>query len=246
MSNEISKWGRIQSGFFRFVDVRQPEVKWAIFTSGIVEIFLVFINLHSNFSLYANDLGSLLQDLIGALVSLIGVAISGVAIVIALFSREQVDVIEKLKNGAFEDLLTDFKWLALISALDTAVFICIVLIIKTPYPLAPSWLFYLITFLVVYSFFYLLFYGYALIGNCIKMAKLKNTLERISSQSKSVPITAIEFQIDFLISRLLKGNKEEARKYYAELIGLAEKSRISNKNELLSYLNERYSEHIKT
>lgn len=222
MRNKIFK--TIKNDLFRFIDIRQPEVKWALFTSAILELFLVLINLYSNFLLYSNDLGSLFQDLIGVLVSLIGVAISGVAIVVALFSREQVDIIENLKNGAFEELLNDFKWLALVSVLDAVVFICIIFMIKTPCPLAPCWLFYLITLLIIYSFFYLLFYGYALIGNCIKMARLKNTIEKISDQSKSTPVAALEFQIDFLVSILLKSDKVEARKYYTELIRLVEKS----------------------
>ena len=153
MSNEASLGKRIRVALYRFIDLKQPEVKWALFTSLALEVFLVLIKLHSNFLMYADDLCVLFQGLIGALVSLIGVAIAGVAIVISLFSREQVDIIEK---GAFEDLLNDFKWLSLVAALDTAVFVGIILIIRSPYPLVQVYVFYLIALLLIYSFFYLL------------------------------------------------------------------------------------------
>lgn len=244
MSNEASLYKRVLVALYRFVDFKQPEVKWTLFTSLTLEVFLILIKLHSNFLLYADDLCVMFQGLIGALVSIIGVAIAGVAIVVTLFSREQVEIIEKVKKGAFEELLNDFKWLALVAALDTAVFVGIVLIIRSPYPLVQVYVFYLISFLLIYNFFYLLFYCYALIGNCIRLYKLKNTLEIISKQTKSIPVSAIEFQIEFLVAKLLKNNREEANLFYSELINLAEESNSDSNSEILAYLKERYSSYL--
>lgn len=244
MSEEASLYKRVLVALYRFVDFKQPEVKWTLFTSLTLEVFLILIKLHSNFLLYADDLCVMFQGLIGALVSIIGVAIAGVAIVVTLFSREQVEIIEKVKKGAFEELLNDFKWLALVAALDTAVFVGIVLIIRSPYPLVQVYVFYLISFLLIYNFFYLLFYCYALIGNCIRLYKLKNTLEIISKQTKSIPVSAIEFQIEFLVAKLLKNNREEANLFYSELINLAEESNSDSNSEILAYLKERYSSYL--
>ena len=199
MSNDVSQCRRIWDALYRFVDTKQPEVRWSLFVSAFLEVLLILINFYANFSLYTDDLCSLLQSLIGALVSLIGIAVAGVAIVISLFSREQVAIIEDIKAGAFEVLLKDFKWLALISGLDTAVLVGMLLIIKTPLPLVPAYLLYIISFLLIYVFFYLLFYCYALIGNCIRLYAIRNTIEEISMQTKSVPVSALEFQIDFLV-----------------------------------------------
>ncbi len=245
MGNRIPFCKKIRVALYRLIDIKQPEVKWALVTSVLLEVLLVQIKLYSNFSLYAADICSLLQDLIGSLVSLIGVAIAGVTIAITLFTREQVTIIEKVKTGAFETVLDDFKWLALLSTVNTAVFLGIILVIKSPYPLVEVHVFYLISFLLVYVFFYLLFYGYALIGNCIKLYRLKNTLEDITKQSKSVPLSALEFQTDFLVSKLLKNDKAEAKKFYSELISLVEKSNNEAKSEILEYLNNRYSAHTK-
>lgn len=120
----------------------------------------------------------------------------------------------------------------------------IVFIIRSPYPLVQVYAFYLISFLLIYNFFYLLFYCYALIGNCIRLYKLKNTLEIISKQTKSIPVSAIEFQVDFLVAKLLKNKKEDAKTFYSELIKLAEESNSDNNSEMLAYLKERYSSHL--
>lgn len=245
MSNGASRCRRTWVALYKFIDIKQPEVKWALFTSAALEILLVLIKFHSNFLLYADDICSLLQSLIGALVSLIGVAVAGVAIVISLFSKEQVEIIENIKARAFEVLLDDFKWLALVSGLDTAVLVGVLLIIKSPFPVAPACLLYVVSFLIVYSFFYLLFYCYALVGNCIKLYGIRNTLEEISMHSKSIPVSALEFQIEFLISKLLKNDQTEAKKFYSELINLAKNSKSKNNKEILEYLNERYSSYTK-
>lgn len=244
MSNDVSRCRRIWSALYRFADIKQPEVRWSLVVSAFLEVLLILINFYANFSLYTDDLCSLLQCLIGALVSLIGVAVAGVAIVISLFSREQIAIIEDIKAGAFKVLLEDFKWLALISGLDTAVLVGMLLIIKTPFPLVPAYLLYSISFLLIYVFFYLLFYCYALIGNCIRLYAIRNTIEEISMQTKSVPVSALEFQIDFLVSELLKHDKSEAKKFYSKIITLAESSKSDNKKEVLKYLKDRYASYI--
>lgn len=150
-------------------------------------------------------------------------------------------MIEKIYPSAFESLLYDFKWFALVSTIETAIFIVVIFVIKTPYLVAPVILFYLMVWLLTYGVFYLLFYGCALIGNCIRLAKIRSTLDTISTQVKNVPIAATEIQLDFLLSRLFHADKNAAHEFYSELIDVVEKSSASNKDEILQYLNERYS-----
>ena len=163
-----------RSYWFRFVDIRQPEVKWALLAAILLQAFFVCLKLNSNFLLYEEVSCDILQGLISGIIGLIGVAVAGVAIVITLFSPSQVKIIENLSPGAFGEILRDFKWLALLSAFETGLFILTIFIIRTPLPVAPPLVFYLFSFLLAYSIFYLLFYGYALISNCIKLSHIKN------------------------------------------------------------------------
>lgn len=129
---------------YRFIDKKQPEVKWAAVMSFFMESFLVVLSLHANFTIYEADICGIIQCIIAGHISFIGLAIAGIAIVIALFTADQIKEINKLKEGAFDHLLYDFKWFALVSAIATVIFIAVIFVIRSPYPFAPTWLFYII------------------------------------------------------------------------------------------------------
>ena len=240
MHKIIPTANKIAKDLYKFIDIKQPEVRWAGCISILLEFFFVFIKFYSNFLIYESELRSLLQGLIAGLISLIGIAITGIAIVIVLFSTEQIKMIDEIRPNAFESLLYDFKWLALVSTFETALFIAVIFVIRSPYPLVHVVFFYVIVFLLVYGVFYLLFYGCALIGNCIKLSKIRSTLDEISMRSKSALESAIELQIDYLVSMLFQGDKKSAFRFYSELICLIETSSIKNKKEVIQYLADRY------
>lgn len=228
-------------GLYKLVDIKQPEVKWALGISILLESFFVAISFQKNFLLYENEVCGLIQCIIAGLISLIGVAIAGIAIVITLYNAEQVKLIEKLYPGAFKKILYDFKWFALVSTLETAIFIAIIFLIKTPYAVIPTILFYIITFILIYGVFYLLFYGCALIGNFIKMAQIKYSLDTALVQSKNIPLSATELQLDFLVAKLFSNDKQAAHKFYEELIELLERGSMDSKAEIIEYLKKRYT-----
>ena len=231
---------KMSRGLYRFIDIRHPEVRWAVGISIFMEFLFIALSLHSNFSIYENDVCSLIQCAIAGLISLIGVAIAGIAIVIALFTTEEIKTINELVPNSFDDLLYDFKWFALVSAIEVSVFVAMIFVIRSPYPIAPMPLFYFVIFLLVYGVFYLLFYGYALVGNFIKMAGIKCKLDAASKQSKSIPLLAIEVELDFLVSRLFHEDKQASSKFYSELINVLEKSTLNSKDEIVDYLKKRY------
>lgn len=241
MSKDTSNKQKRKIHVFKVIDLRQPEVKCALCISLLLAAFYISVDLHSGFPLYEKTISDILQCLVSGVVGLIGVAIAGVAIVIALFSSSQIKTIEELSPGAFEEILYDFKWFALLSALETALFILTILVIHTPLPIAPAFVFYLFAFLLTYSVFYLLFYGYALIGNCIKLSHIKNSLEKISILKKDVPTSAIELELEFLVSKLLAENRVAADDFYKELMSKIETSTLDGKAEMLDYLNNRYN-----
>lgn len=230
----------ILSHAYKFIDIRQPEVKWAAGVSIILTGLFFAFPIYSDFATYEDEICSLIQCIIAGAFGLIGVSIAGIAIVITLFTVEQIQMLEKLQAGAFDDLLYDFKWFALIASLEISVFVATLFIIRSPYPLVPKPAFYLIVFVLIYSVFYLVFYGYSLIGNFIKMSKLKQSLSTIPDQIKSTPVQAMELQLNFLVSKLVKGNKDDAKLFYTELIEIVEESSISNRDEIAKYLKEHH------
>lgn len=72
------------------------------------------------------------------------------------------------------------------------------------------------------------------------MSKLKQSLSTIPDQIKSTPVQAMELQLNFLVSKLVKGNKDDAKLFYTELIEIVEESSISNRDEIAKYLKEHH------
>lgn len=89
IGEEESKGKRIFTKLLKLVDIRQPEVKFALSVATILEVFFIAIRFHSGFNLYIDEVISLLHCVIGGLFGLVGFAIAGVSIVIALFTPEQ-------------------------------------------------------------------------------------------------------------------------------------------------------------
>lgn len=69
-------------GLYRFIDKKQPEVKWTAVMSLLMECLFVALSLHSNFTIYESDICNIIQCIIAGLIGFIGVAIAGIAIVI--------------------------------------------------------------------------------------------------------------------------------------------------------------------
>lgn len=229
-----------KSSFLRLFDIKQSEVRLGSIIALVLLIFFLSIKMHSNFLFFESDLGNLFLCIIAALISLIGIAIAGVAIVITLFSSEQIKILDTLEKGAFETLLSDFKWFAQVATVQVAIYICLVFIIQLPYLLVDKVPYYVITFLLSYGFFYLLFYGCSLIGNCIRLSRLRCSLDEIKLLSKNVPTCAIELKLDFLISKIFNEDIKLSKEFYKELYSLIQDSSLENRDQLLKYIAERH------
>jgi hypothetical protein len=238
--NKFNKCNKIIKKLYKFIDFRQTEVKFAAITSLVLEIFFLVISFYSNFQLFENYLNGLFQCIIGGLISLLGLAVAGVAIVITLFTPQQIKILDKLKQGAFEVLLEDFRWFALTTIITISILLGIGFLIQLPYNLPHFILFYLIVFATVYLVFYLLFYGSALIRNCIMLSRLKCTIDEISSEQKTKFEIVNEMVLDFLVNEYCANNKLDKNNFYLKLSTIICQSNIKDKEEIIQYYNDRY------
>ena len=173
----------------------------------------------------------------------IAVAIAGIAIVINLFSKEEIKLIEELNKGAYKILLDDFGWFALLSSIELLVALVTYLIIGFIGGAFPKGLFIGVASLYVYVFVYILFYAYALVKNCIALDQLRRTMEAIGTIEKNameVRVNTIELQMDYLVACTNGMQKGKTREYYAKLMELARISPYENKDEIESYIKSRY------
>ncbi len=223
---------------FKLIDPKQFEVRFAFGLSIFCSLFLFLIAFHKNFSSFHSSLPDLILAVISGLISLIGIAVAGITIVITLFNVQQIKLINSLKECSFDLLLYDFKWFAMVATFEVAIFMLLFFGVQLPLPLVPAIFLYLICFCLFYLILYLLFYACALIGNCISLSRLKLTLDKISSEEKSIAVIANECKIDFLISKLLKQNAVAANDFYDELLSIIESSDRPQKDDIASYLRK--------
>lgn len=72
------------------------------------------------------------------------------------------------------------------------------------------------------------------------MSHLKCSLDKVLNQTKSIPVSAVELQVDFLVSKLFHGDKQAACGFYSELVDIIEQGSAKNKNEIVEYLKAKY------
>ena len=83
---------------YDLVNIHETEVKLAIIFTAFTIFILVYLQIYNNFSLFEERFSSILEMLSGGLIGLLGFSISGIAIIVTLFTKEETYWITKL-NG---------------------------------------------------------------------------------------------------------------------------------------------------
>lgn len=161
----------------RYLPSKDVETYLSLLVAGIVTITAVVSSSYATLIAYQELIQPFLLTIIGGAMSILGLSISGVAIVISMFSARDVDLIDKLRENAFEELLTDFKFLAfhISSGIILLSLIYFREVVVLPLGLAKIGT-YLCLFYVTHFLAFTVLYSAALVGNCIKLSKLKQTL----------------------------------------------------------------------
>lgn len=89
-------------------------------------------------------------------------------------------------------------------------------------------------------FFFNLFYIISLIGECIKINKIKTQSREIISLEKTIYDIANEFRIDFILAILLKEKNLNREQLLKELCSMIDKSNISDGEIIKEYFRNYY------
>lgn len=107
----------------RKLNLQEPEVVRALLTSILFLIVFLYIDFYNVFLNHIGDLRTLILGLIGGLLSLLGFSITGIAIVISLFSAQDIKSIEDLKRNSYQDILETFKHFAYDMVINIVLFV---------------------------------------------------------------------------------------------------------------------------
>ena len=224
----------------RKFNYKEPEVVKALACRGIFAGFLVMIDLYSVFLLQIGEIRSLVLATIGGLLGLIGVSIAGIAIALSMFTAKEIRTINNLKEHAFETILNTFKYFAYDVVIEIVLLIGVFFLMLSNIPAPNAVLFYVVLIAILYYFFYILFYGWALLGNYVSLSSIKNMVGKIEEKEKTQFDSFNEVAIEQLIEIIYRGYEQDPKRFYETLLHAVSLSSHPQKAELIEYIKKKY------
>ena len=108
------------------------------------------------------------------------------------------------------------------------------------FPSPPVPIFYVVTFIISYYLLYILFYGWALLGNYVSLSRLRDTIGKIEATEKSKFDSFNELGLEQLVEIIYRSSGQESKSFYRTLLQTVKNSSISQKEELIEYIEKRY------
>lgn len=221
MIKHIKKYKKYENIY----NIKLFEVKISIIITFILFICdLTILSLYENFFYMKEFLISFLSDVIFSGVGLIGFLLSALSIVMGMINKDIKLQLNKLYNPSeAEDrlnfLVYDFIFIALVISAEIIISFFILLFLNTNLPLVSKSIFNIISLLLCYLFFFILFSCISLIRECYLIFKLMIKLDQISGYEE---IALIEYQkTKEEFKKEAKKATYEDKKYYIENINVA-------------------------
>lgn len=224
----------------RKINFKEPEVVKATLASMLLIIFFILIDFRTVFLSNIEPIRSLFLALIGGLIGLLGVSIAGIAIALSMFTSKEVRTINDLRQDSFSEILKTFSHFAYDVILCIILFIGVFLLLLTELPAPPIFVFYIATILISYYFLYILFYGWALLGNYISLSNIKDTIGKIEAGEKSKFDSFNELGLEQLVEIIYRGSGQESESFYRTLLRVIKNGSLPQKEELIEYIEKRY------
>lgn len=236
----MSNWKN--SKMYDLFNKKEWEVKWSFGISVLILAFFIYINLYHDFFAFQEMLNTLIICLIGAMIGLLGFSLSGIAIIVSLFSRRETKSIN-LINGenAITRILSSYSFLAKNIGMQCFVLIAVYFLISSRLMIAPIILFYILVLIETYHIVFIVLYTVALVQNCIELYKIKNIYSEIESAKKTIHDEANEIKIDYIFSTLVNNYGCSTEEVLNKLIVFVSESKIENKDKIIEYIKNQYN-----
>ena len=232
---------KISKNIARYVNVQEPEVHVTVFLTITLAIGFNYLKIFENFIAIQDIIQGIITAFIGGFIGLLGIVLAGVAIIIGLFSRKEINLIENV-NGVdlLAIVLDSFKFCAISLGLEIIYLSFINVVIAVPEPLVAQCWFYIFLFITLYGIIFNLFYVISLMNESIDLYKLKQEYAEASNLKKSVFDKANEQRIDFILSKIINKQAINTDTFTEELLESIDKSNLENKEEIKEYLKSYY------
>ena len=226
-----------------FFNIKEKEVQYALVLSITIMVLLYFLNIYDDFITIQGNIIDFLELLLGGIIGLLGFSISAIAIIVTLFSREEMVQIEKINGkNVLEDFLSSYVFLNISIAIEIAELVIIVLAISSNKSQVNAIVFWLISWILTYHFFFNIFYLVSLVRNCVELYKIKRIYSKIEKEEWRFIDEINDVRIEFLLSTLMNVcdcSQQQMKEFMIEFV----RNRPSDNEERLEkYIEKRYGE----
>lgn len=240
--------------FYDLFDKKEWEVRWAFGVSVSLVLFFLVINFYNDFFHYKESISNLIICFVGAMLGLLGFALSGIAIIVSLFTKEEAANINAINGeNTITNILSSYSFLAKNIAIQClALFllyflnegnadIALIYFLNKVIPdIVSILLFYALVGVEIYHIVFIILYTVALIKNCIELYRIKNIYSKMDQVQKSIHDEVNEVKIDYIFSTLINIYEFSQREVIDGLLTFIEDSNMQNKESVIKYIKSQY------
>lgn len=185
------------------INIHETEVVFSIVCAAGLCLMLNALNLYDNFNIFSSVIDNILNCFIEGYLGIIGFALSGMALMLGLFSKKQIERIEKLNGkGVLEKIMSSYAFLGFISAINLVILLIMSFVIASDKPMIAKVWFWLLTACIIYLSLFNVFYAVSLVFNCISLFIIYKTYT-IETIDENLPL-ANEVRVDYMLRILVQ------------------------------------------
>lgn len=230
-----------KSRIYDLINLDEWEVRLGIGISLLFVLFFSYIHFYEEFNVYQNALKDIVANVLGAFIGLLGFSLSGIAIIVSLFSKEETKLINEINGkGTIEKILASYSFLAKNIGIQCLILIMFYFLISSRLDMVSRTAFYILLLLEIYHVVFILLYTVALTEGCIELYKIKNIYSEIENATKTIYDTINEVKIDFIFSTLINNYNISTNEVVKKLVMFVEESEIEKKDIIIKYIKSQY------
>lgn len=228
--------------FYDLFDLKEWEVRWTLGVSVFLLLFFLVINFYDDFLQYKEPISNLIICFVGAMLGLLGFALSGIAIIVSLFTKEETANISAINGeNTIADILSSYSFLAKNIAIQCMALFILYFLNESNADIAPILLFYILVWMELYHVVFIILYTVALVKNCIELYKIKNIYSKINQTQRSIHDEVNEVKIDYIFSTLINIYGFSQKEVIDGLLTFIEDSNLQNKESVIKYIKSQYA-----
>lgn len=197
------------------------EGKIALLSSLLLLIIAVFFDAYGSFNTCTDQISSFIISIIGGWIALLGLVLSGVAILGGVIDKKYAIKIKYVTEDekSIDKLFNSFNRLCIFILISTVELIIYFIMIHSKVAIAPKKVFYCLFFLLDFTVIYIVAYVISVIRNTITIILL-----RIEDGDNSISEKVTDAKINWIIEMMLnmdinadKMNNNEKKCYLIEV-----------------------------